>query len=87
MTSRGVDTHTLSGELDRIVARASGVPVATLDAAGDRVLAELGLDSLASMEFQAAALARFGVRIPDDSLEMSLPQITRCISARLAEGA
>jgi acyl carrier protein len=74
-------------ELNDIVVRAAGVPQATLETAGDLPLADLGLDSLAAMELQSITQARYGVRIPDESLEMSLPQIAHFVTTRLAEEA
>jgi acyl carrier protein len=75
------------GELNDIVVRAAGVSQAALETAGDQLLADLGLDSLAAMELQSITQARYGVRIPDESLEMSLPQIAHFVTTRLAEEA
>jgi acyl carrier protein len=83
----GTDIDGVRGELDEIVVRAAGLPRETLDTAGDQPLADLGLDSLAAMEVQAITRDRYGVRIPDESLEMSLPQIAHFVTARLAEEA
>ena len=77
----------IRGELDDIVVRAAGVSQATLDTAGDQPLVDLGLDSLAAMELQSITQARYGVRIPDESLEMSLPQIAHFVTTRLTEEA
>jgi acyl carrier protein len=77
----------IRGELDDIVVRAAGVSQATLATAGDQPLVDLGLDSLAAMELQSITQARYGVRIPDESLEMSLPQIAHFVTARLTEEA
>jgi len=74
-------------ELNDIVVRAAGVPQTTLETAGDLPLADLGLDSLAAMELQSITQARYGVRIPDESLEMSLPQIAHFVTTRLTEEA
>ena len=80
----GID---IRGELNDIVVRAAGVSQAALETAGDQLLADLGLDSLAAMELQSITQARYGVRIPDESLEMSLPQIAHFVTTRLAEEA
>jgi acyl carrier protein len=77
----------IRGELDDIVVRAAGVSQATLATAGDQPLVDLGLDSLAALELQSITQARYGVRIPDESLEMSLPQIAHFVSTRLTEEA
>jgi acyl carrier protein len=74
-------------ELNDIVVRAAGVSQAALETAGDQLLADLGLDSLAAMELQSITQARYGVRIPDESLEMSLPQIAHFVTTRIAEEA
>ena len=77
----------IRGELNDIVVRAAGVSQAALETAGDQLLADLGLDSLAAMELQSITQARYGVRIPDESLEMSLPQIAHFVTTRMAEEA
>jgi acyl carrier protein len=77
----------IRGELNEIVVAAAGVSQATLETAGDQLLADLGLDSLAAMELQSITQARYGVRIPDESLEMSLPQIAHFVTTRLAQEA
>lgn len=87
MTQSRAETSALRDELDLLVAKASGVPIAALADAGEQPLLELGLESLAVMELQAEVLARFGVRIPDESLEMSMPEIISYITAELDEGA
>jgi len=71
-----VDDAALRGELEEILVRAAGVGADALAAANAESLAELGLDSLAAMELQAAVLTRFGIRIPDESLDMTLPELT-----------
>jgi acyl carrier protein len=81
----GIDVRHVREELNDIVVAAAGVPIATLQTAGDQVLEDLGLDSLAAMELQAITETRYGVRIPDESLEMSLPQIAHFVVTRLAE--
>jgi len=69
-------TAGLDREIEKILVQRAGLAPAAFDGARDDTLEELGLDSLAAMELQAVLLDRYGVRIPDDSLEMSVPQIT-----------
>jgi len=83
----GIDTATTRDELTAILVRAAGLTPETVSAAGDSSLLELGLDSLAAMELQAAVKDRYEVQIPDESLEMSVPEITRFVVARLRNGA
>ena len=86
MTTQRIDPAALRGELEEILVRAAGVGADTLAAAGVRSLAELGLDSLAAMELQAVVLTKFGIRIPDESLEMTLPELTHSVVAALEGG-
>lgn len=87
MTTQRIDPTALRGELEDVLVRAAGVGADTLATAGDESMAELGLDSLAAMELQAVVRAKFGVRIPDESLEMTLPELTRFVVAALDGGA
>lgn len=82
-TQRGTDTSAAPEELAHILTRAAGLSPAAIAEAGDASLQELGLDSLAAMELQAAVLDRYHVEIPDEPLGMSLGEITRFITARL----
>lgn len=87
MTTQRIDPTALRGELEAILVRAAGVGADALATAGDESLAELGLDSLAAMELQAVVEQRFAVRIPDESLEMTLPELTHFVVAALEGGA
>jgi acyl carrier protein len=87
VTTRRIDATALRGELEDILVRSAGVGADTLAAAGAESLAELGLDSLAAMELQAVVRTRFGVRIPDEPLELTLPELTRLVVDALAGGA
>jgi acyl carrier protein len=69
-------------ELLEILFAASGVPAAVLDGAPDASLSDLGLDSLAALELQAAVQDRFQVTIPDDALAMTFPEVTRFVAER-----
>lgn len=89
-TQRGTDTTTATAtrdELAEIFVLAAGLPPAVIDAAGEATLEDLGLDSLAAMEVQAAVQNRYRVQIPDDSLEMSFSEITQYVVARIENGS
>jgi acyl carrier protein len=66
----------LGKEIEDILVRSAGLSQELLgDTTRDATLEELGLDSLACMELQAVLKDRYGVRIPDEALEMSVPQL------------
>ncbi|MGH3264112.1 MAG: acyl carrier protein [Trebonia sp.] len=77
----------IQNELLSILSAAAGIPVSLAGESPDVSLAELGLDSLASMQLQAAVKERFDILIPDDSFDMSFSEITRYVVERLGEGA
>ena len=87
MTTQRIEPAALRGELEAILVGAAGVAADTLATAGDESLAELGLDSLAAMELQAVVLTRFAIRIPDESLEMTLVELTHFVTTGLEGGA
>jgi acyl carrier protein len=72
-------------ELTNILSAAAGIPMSLVQEFPDGSLEELGLDSLGTMQLQAVVKDRFGVLIPDDSLEMSFGEITRYVIARLGD--
>jgi acyl carrier protein len=72
-------------ELTNILSAAAGIPMSLVQESPDGSLEELGLDSLGTMQLQAVVKDRFGVLIPDDSLEMSFGEITRYVIARLGD--
>ncbi|GAB2846321.1 acyl carrier protein [Lentzea nigeriaca] len=73
-------------EIEDILVRSAGLsPDLIGDGTQDATLEELGLDSLACMELQAVVRDRYGVRIPEESLDMSIPQIVEHIGAEIAE--
>lgn len=84
---RGTDTSAIQDELAEVLNRAAGLPPEVIAEAGESPLLELGLDSLAAMELQAAIEDRYQVQIPDESLAMSFPEITRYVIARIEEGS
>lgn len=82
-TEQGIDATPIDSELAEILTRAAGLPPEAIAEAGERRLLDLGLDSLAAMELQASLKDRYQVQIPDEALEMSIPEITRYVAARL----
>jgi acyl carrier protein len=86
-TQNAIDPVSIREELTGILVRAAGVLPGELDEADDTTLAQLGLDSLAAMELQAVVQDHYGVQIPDDSLEMSLLEITGYVAAQLTVGS
>jgi acyl carrier protein len=87
VTTQRIDPTALRGELEQILIGAAGVGADTLATANAESLAELGLDSLAAMELQAVVRTRFGIRIPDESLEMTMPELTHFVTTALDGGA
>lgn len=72
-------------ELLSILGAAAGIPTSLVGESPGYSLAELGLDSLAAMQLQAAVKDRFDVLISDDALEMSFDEITRYVVEQLGE--
>jgi acyl carrier protein len=86
MTSQHIDKAALIDEVQQILVGSAGVDKNELDRAADTALAELGLDSLAAMELQAVVKNRYGVRIPDETLQMTVPEIAAHIEEQAREG-
>lgn len=82
---RGVDASTTRDELTTILTHAAGLSPGAIAGAGDAPLQDLGLDSLAMMQLQAAVKARYDVEVPDDSLQMSFAELSRFVVAQLGE--
>ena len=83
MTTQSEDhTASVREELIAILSKAAGVPAGAVEEAPDSSLPDLGLDSLASLEFQAAVQERFRVLIPEEALALSVPEITRFVAER-----
>jgi acyl carrier protein len=72
-------------ELTNILSAAAGIPMSLVNESPDEPLVDLGIDSLGTMQLQAVVKDRFGVLIPDDSLEMSFGEITQYVIARLGD--
>lgn len=73
----------ISDDLTDLLSAASGIPASLVRESPDETLADLGLESLAAMQLQAAVRERFGVTLPDDVLEMSFTEIAAYVLARL----
>ncbi|GLY69650.1 acyl carrier protein [Amycolatopsis taiwanensis] len=75
----------LEAEIREILVTAAGLDPAAFNGAEHDTLADLGLDSLATMELQAIVQSRHQIRIPDESLTMSVPEIAAFIRDALRE--
>nr|WP_042191455.1 acyl carrier protein [Kibdelosporangium sp. MJ126-NF4]CEL20093.1 hypothetical protein [Kibdelosporangium sp. MJ126-NF4]CTQ97317.1 hypothetical protein [Kibdelosporangium sp. MJ126-NF4] len=75
----------MATEIREILVSAAGLDPSAFDGAEHDSLAELGLDSLATMELQSIVQTRHQIRIPDESLAMSVPQIAAFIRDGQAE--
>jgi acyl carrier protein len=85
-TQKDFDTVEIGPELEDMLVQAAGLDRAALATAGDSTLEDLGMESLAAMELQAVVKSRYGVQIPDELLELSVPQIAGLIETSLKEG-
>ncbi len=74
----------LQGALREILVTSAGLAPSQLDTDEGKTLEELGLDSLAAMELQAVVQQRYGVKIPDESLEMTVDSISEFVSDGIA---
>lgn len=74
----------VDGGLREILVTSAGLSPSQLDTDDGRTLEELGLDSLAAMELQAVVQQRYGVKIPDESLEMTVNSISEFVSDGMA---
>lgn len=70
----------VQGAVREILVTSAGLAPSELDTEEGRTLEEMGLDSLAAMELQAVVQQRYGVKIPDESLEMTVDSISRFVS-------
>lgn len=85
-TQPETSTSPSRADLVDLLARATGLDAEGIAGAGDASLADLGLDSLAAMEVQDTIRERYGVLIPDESLELSVPEIERFVLDGIAAG-
>lgn len=74
----------VQGALREILVTSAGLSPSQLDTDDGQTLEELGLDSLAAMELQAVVQQRYGVKIPDESLEMTVNSISEFVSDGMA---
>jgi acyl carrier protein len=78
-------SHTsVQGALREILVTSAGLSPSALDTDEGQTLEELGLDSLAAMELQAVVQQRYGVKIPDESLEMTVNSISEFVTDGMA---
>jgi acyl carrier protein len=84
-THQQFDRVALHHEIQEVLVASAGVSPEVFDGGEGDSLQELGLESLAAMELQAVLEQRYGVRIPDDSLELSVPQIVSYIEIQAGE--
>jgi acyl carrier protein len=82
MTSR---PGNVQDELTDILSAAAGIPLSLVTESAGESLENMGLDSLACMQLQAAVKDHFGIVIPDDLLSMSFEEITEFVAARLGD--
>lgn len=82
MTTRSDE---IQDELSDILSAAAGIPTSLVRESPGETLVDLGLESLATMQLQAVVKDRYGILIPDDSLEMSFSEITQFVIARLGD--
>lgn len=75
----------MAQEIERILVQSAGVTEETLRAGHDHTLEELGLDSLAVLEVQSVLKDRYGVHIPEESLELSVAQLVEFVGEQLTE--
>jgi acyl carrier protein len=88
MTTQNEDlvvTDELEAEVRQILITSAGLMPSSFHGTENDSLADLGLDSLATMELQAIVKARHGVQIPDEALTMSVPEISAVIREALRE--
>ncbi|MDG4764058.1 SRPBCC family protein [Solwaraspora sp. WMMD406] len=75
-----------SADITAILVRNCGLDAAGAAATPAASLAELGMDSLALLELQAVVADRYRVRIPEQSAELTIAQITELIADGIATG-
>lgn len=75
----------MAQEIEHVLVQSAGVSEENLRAGHDHTLEELGMDSLAVMEVQAVLKDRYGVHIPEESLELSVAQLVEFVEEQLKE--
>ncbi|WP_020667142.1 acyl carrier protein [Amycolatopsis nigrescens] len=85
MTTQNEITDNFDAELREILISSAGLVASSFDGTEHHSLADLGLDSLATMELQAIVKARHGVQIPDEALTMSVLEISAFMRSEIEE--
>jgi acyl carrier protein len=75
------------GPLKDILAEKVGLDGETVDRSPTATLAELGVDSLGVLEFEVTVTERFGLALPDTTVEMSIEQIVDFVTNALKESS
>lgn len=86
MANQYVTKEDVQREVEQFLVDNAGLSPRAFDGSQDHSLADLGVDSLAAAELQTVIRKRFGVRIPDEPLAMSVPDVTDFISTNDPEG-
>ena len=68
-------------DIEQILVERTGIERDLLAGNYSTPLVDLGLDSLAILELQAAMSSQFGVEIPDDAISMSVEDIAAFVRA------
>jgi aromatase len=85
MTTQDSTSKPLDGsDITSILVARTGADPALLEDGEGQLLEELGIDSLAVLELQAAVKTEFGLEIPEDALQMSVAEIVRHTNKGLA---
>ncbi|HEX5741503.1 MAG TPA: acyl carrier protein [Pilimelia sp.] len=71
-------------DLGTILVRHAGLDTRTDACEPDRTLADVGLDSLAFLQLQAALTARFGFALPDTAADRTFGEMVAYVNHRLA---
>lgn len=82
---RAVVSDGFEEELREILVTSAGLPPSSLDNSGSQSLADLGMDSLATMELQAIVQTRHGVQLPDEALTMSVLELAEFMRSQLGK--
>lgn len=74
-TSAGSRVADLSKEIQEILIAKAGVDREAFADTDDVALRNLDIDSLAVLQLQAVVIDRFGVEIPEEAINMTVPAI------------
>lgn len=84
--TRGPAGSALAVEITDILVAHCGLDPGVAARGSDATLAELGMDSLALLELQAVVADRYGVRIPAESGQLSIPAVAGLVAERTGPG-